>query len=154
MTTTTQMPSKIEEDLVTAVSMLTRALGACDRVRKSNLLPGGPDGDASETMEFACDHLRMALGFGDSEKTGLMDLIGMRVFEGWLEKAKKDGTYADLNVYRYDTEEFVSLYSVRELIDKETGFSFWHLSLDNLRAHMVAELRVPDRLPYVVTTEP
>jgi len=151
---TTQIPNKIEEDLVTAVSMLTRALGACERVRKSGLLPGGLDGGAEETMEFACAHLRIALGFGDSKKTGLMDLIGMRVFADWLDKANKDGTYAGVDVYRYDTEEFVSLYSVKELIDKETGFSFWHLSLENLRAHMVAELRVPDRLPYVVGAAP
>jgi hypothetical protein len=151
---TTIMPTEIEEDLVVAVSMVTRALGALQKVEQSGRLPGGEQGAAQQTLAYARGHIAQALGVGESEYLGLVDLVGMRVFNGWIDAATIDGTYAGMTVYRYDTKDQQSLYSVKELLDPDNGFSFWHNRVENLAAHLVAQFRVRADASYVVGSRP
>ncbi len=145
-----EIPQALEEDVVTVNAMGAKMLGAIERLLASPELPGGTDGEIAQILLYSRNHLREALGFGEGPFAGLIDIIGMRIFENWADTAVVDGTYGGITVYRYDPDADYSLYSAKELIDKATGHSFWHRRVENLRTHLVSALGVSDKAPYVV----
>jgi hypothetical protein len=150
------IPREIEEDLSLAVAMATRALAAITRIQKSDVLPGGALGVVGQTLSFTRGNLEKALGFGNSLDMGLADLIGMRAHKAWLDEAYVAGSYGGITVYRYDGVEGdnvrVSTYSAKEIIDPETGYTFWFRTVESLVAMLVAECGVSDRLEYEIAT--
>jgi hypothetical protein len=123
-----------------ACAYLTHALHQLRRIEVDGLTS---EAEELQTVQYAAKLIRQALGPGDSERAGLFDFLGMRVFSGWLDQSTFEGTYDGFRIYRYDTDDSKSLYSAKEmtseyLLGEEA--SIWFTTLNGATAYLCSAL--------------
>jgi hypothetical protein len=133
------------ERLTTAAAHLVKALSTVRML----LLDQDSDLDDNQRAILlnTATYIRKACGTPTDQ--GLLDLMGMIASEVWFPEAFVDGSYAGHDVYRYDGLQSPR-YSAKELVDPDSGISFWHSSEAAVATHLVAVTGAPAGMEYVI----
>lgn len=141
--TTTSVPNPTIARISEAAGLLARAL---HEIRMAVIAEesGAVDPAVVELLNAVKGSIWAALG--TEKNQGIMDLLGMRLIDNWLDAAFLDGHYDGIAIYRFDGEP-CPIFSARELSDDD-GVSYWHFSEQTAAAHLIQKCGARPGQPF------